>query len=76
MAASASSSLLEDPSVLAESIILDLPAIKRELLQKTRECAQRGLGQTFKWLAEISHTLKYADIHSHSSILTVIDFKD
>ncbi len=58
--AAITSMLEEQPSgsELAESIHIDLPLVKRELLQKTSECSQRGLGQTFKWLAEISHALK------------------
>ncbi len=36
----------------------NLPSIKRELLVKASECSQRGLTQTFKWLAEISHCLR------------------
>ena len=32
--------------------------MKKELIQKCDECQQRGLAQTFKWLAEISHALR------------------
>ena len=32
---------------------LDLPEIKKEILQKCNECQQRGLTQSYKWLAEI-----------------------
>ena len=39
-------------------ISLDLEAVKAELLVKCRECQERGLTQSFKWLAEIIHSLK------------------
>ena len=37
---------------------LDLPAIKREILIKCKECQDRGLTQSYKWLAEILFALK------------------
>jgi len=39
-------------------IDLDLEAMKRELMVKIRECQERGLTQSFKWLAEILHALR------------------
>jgi hypothetical protein len=39
-------------------IPLDLMSIKREITQKCCECQQRGLIQTFKWLAEIQYALR------------------
>ena len=37
---------------------LDLPNIKKEILVKCNECQQRGLTQSYKWLAEILYALK------------------
>ena len=37
---------------------LDLPAIKKEILLKCKECQERGLTQSYKWLAEILFALK------------------
>jgi hypothetical protein len=39
-------------------IALDLPTMKRELFVKCGQCQQRGLAQSYKWIAEISHALK------------------
>jgi len=39
-------------------INLNLESLKKELLIKTRECQERGLTQSFKWLAEILHALR------------------
>ena len=39
-------------------IPLDLVTIKHEIAQKCRECQDRGLIQTFKWLAEIQYALR------------------
>ena len=39
-------------------IPLDLQTIKHEITQKCRECQQRGLLHTFKWLAEIQYALR------------------
>lgn len=41
-----------------ETVELDLPAVKAELLIKARECSERGLTQTQKWLSEMLHALK------------------
>ena len=40
-------------------IQLDLPQMKLELLVKCVEYQQRGLCQSYKWLAEISYSLRY-----------------
>lgn len=48
-------------------IALDLESIKRELLVKSRECQERGLTQSFKWLAEIRHSLKDVKVTGGSS---------
>ena len=37
---------------------LDLPSIKKEILGKCKECQDRGLTQSYKWLAEILFALK------------------
>ena len=37
---------------------LDLPEIKKEILHKCNECQQRGLTQSYKWLAEILFAFK------------------
>ena len=39
-------------------IPLDLVAMKKEIMTKCRECQERGLVQTFKWLAEIQFALR------------------
>ena len=44
-------------------IDLDLEAMKRELMVKIRECQERGLTQSFKWLAEILHALRWCKSH-------------
>ena len=39
-------------------VSLDLPAIKLEISAAGAECSRRGLGQTAKWLAEISFAIR------------------
>ena len=39
-------------------INLDLAAIKKEILRKCNECQQRGLTQSYKWLAEVLYVLR------------------
>jgi hypothetical protein len=39
-------------------IPLDLLTMKKEIGQKSRECQERGLTHTFKWLAEIQFALR------------------
>ncbi len=39
-------------------IPLDLVSMKKEIMTKCRECQERGLVQTFKWLAEIQYALR------------------
>ena len=55
-------SLLEkDLSILNDSvpeIHLCLPDMKSEIVRVQRECSERGLLQTAKWLAEINYTLR------------------
>ena len=43
---------------------LDLPSIKKEILGKCKECQDRGLTQSYKWLAEILFALKYVPFKS------------
>jgi len=60
-------------------INLDLEGIKRELLIKSRECQERGLTQSFKWLAEILHALKgvkLSEASRPSIALSEDDFED
>ena len=40
-------------------IKLNLPEMKLELLQKTRECQERGLLHSFKWLSEVLYSIRY-----------------
>ena len=42
-----------------EIIILDLPKMKLELMQKTKECQERGLAHSYKWLSEIRYSIRY-----------------
>lgn len=49
----------------APAIPLNLPEIKLELRNKSRQCQDRGLAKTFKWLAEISHALKSVKLEPH-----------
>ena len=39
-------------------IPLDLAAVKKELIKKSRECKERGLTHSFKWLAEIKFSVR------------------
>ncbi len=59
MAASASSTLHSPHEYhLGDLVQLDLPLVKREILEKVKACSERGLTQTFKWLSELSYALK------------------
>ncbi|XP_033633099.1 cell division cycle protein 23 homolog [Asterias rubens] len=40
------------------SLEIDLPNVKRDLLNSITECSQRGLTQSVKWCAELSYALK------------------
>ena len=40
-------------------IKLNLTEIKLELLQKTKECQERGLLHSFKWLSEVLYSIRY-----------------
>ena len=44
-------------------IKLNLTEIKLELLQKTKECQERGLLHSFKWLSEVLYSIRYV-IHT------------
>ncbi len=53
------STMEEDPIKSSAGVIpLDLPRMKVEVYTKCAECQQRGLTQSYKWLAEISHAMK------------------
>ena len=39
-------------------IPLDLIVVKKELVEKSHECKERGLMNTFKWLSEIRFALR------------------
>ena len=41
-----------------EEIILNLPQMKLELMQKTKECQERGLAHSYKWLSEIRYSIR------------------
>ena len=43
-------------------VSLDLAAIKLEISGVQTECSRRGLGQTAKWLAEISFAIRETQI--------------
>ena len=47
----------DDPDPEYE-VSLDLAAIKLEISGAQAECSRRGLGQTAKWLAEISFAIR------------------
>ena len=47
----------DDPDTDYE-VSLDLAAIKLEISGAQAECSRRGLGQTAKWLAEISFAIR------------------
>ena len=72
MAAASVSAMLDDAAALinfnreAGGIQLDLVAIKKELYQKSSECHQRGLSQTYKWQTEILHALRYVNAYDGS----------
>ena len=40
-------------------IKLNLTEMKLELLQKTKECQERGLLHSFKWLSEVLYSIRY-----------------
>ncbi|KAH7933485.1 hypothetical protein HPB49_013177 [Dermacentor silvarum] len=43
---------------MAESLSLDFPLIKRDLLRSRHECALRGLRQSAKWASELAYALR------------------
>lgn len=49
-------------------ILLDIPAIKSELLRVLGACSQRGLLQTSKWLAEINYALRTVTCNDEVSV--------
>lgn len=55
---------------MADSLSLDFPVIKRDLLRSYRECSLRGLRHSAKWAAELVYVLRNveasAPIHTES----------
>ncbi|XP_077493913.1 uncharacterized protein LOC144104653 [Amblyomma americanum] len=43
---------------MADSLSLDFPSIKRDLLRSRRECSLRGLRQSAKWASELAYALR------------------
>ena len=49
----------ESDSDSGVDITLDLSKMKLELLEKTKQCQDRGLTHSFKWLSEILYSIRY-----------------
>ncbi|XP_011875429.1 PREDICTED: cell division cycle protein 23 homolog [Vollenhovia emeryi] len=50
---------------MQESVKFNLKEVKSDLLHAIRECSQRGLLHTTKWLAELNYSLKNVEVDAH-----------
>ncbi|XP_012540153.1 cell division cycle protein 23 homolog [Monomorium pharaonis] len=50
---------------MQESMKFNLKEVKTDLLHAIRECSQRGLLHTTKWLAELNYSLKNVELDEH-----------
>ncbi|KAL0132742.1 hypothetical protein PUN28_000464 [Cardiocondyla obscurior] len=56
---------------MQESIKFNLKEVKSDLLHAIRECSQRGLLHTSKWLAELNYSLKNVEVDAHDLIADI-----
>ncbi|XP_077530500.1 cell division cycle protein 23 homolog isoform X1 [Haemaphysalis longicornis] len=61
---------------MADSLSLDFPVIKRDLLRSRRECSLRGLRHSAKWAAELAYMLRNVEASTSSPIGSLDDSSD
>lgn len=55
---------------------IDLKQVKHDLLKGIKECSQRGLNQSMKWLAELNHSISHVKLSAQELPIVTDDLDD